>query len=692
MASDPSQLISSVIESATPSPSPSPLSSVSQVASIATAAISSVLEDVLNNSSNSTNTTTTTATATNTTTAVKQIPQWLNYTNTLVSGFLNETLFAYKQQIISQYREYNENNTLPDAFISFNSTLSSVTSLTWLWDKLPFPPILLTYFIILFLATFVVVVSSRSTIVRPRTSGVPDKSSPYYHPMDESASLQEDIFSKVTQDLIKKHKSVALSATSRTSSSLKELKKYRHEMVGATEAYLMPVFGAIGLVGLYFSYKYFDAVNIQSAMSVYFSFVAFVSTIATVSLIIKSLARIGFHKTIPHWRFTLADDHEYHNMGMEPGFDKMEEEIEKHKKAQLKKKKEKKRKQQEKDKKKNKNKDNVITEPPKPKKQPSTTKTVKKSNKVSNEKDKEAKVEICTPIAARDQYLNFYFSAGDLIGIPISLALVTLQYFTGNWLFGNILAMAVAIQGICTLRLDSFKTGLIMLGGLFLYDIYFVFGTDVMVTVATKLQVPIKLEIPRPLSITELEKVASADDVSAAAAAAAAAAARATAMLGLGDIVIPALYLSLCLRYDLYRFYEKAATIVVKPSSLLEKESSTVEVSKEEQQEEEEDDEKILLPFHLARPYPKPFFNAGIVAYAIGLVITIGVMHVFKAGQPALLYLCPAIAGSTLLTAYLRGEVKNIFAYRDQEEDKEKDDDEDEDESEDEDEEEKKNK
>ena len=41
--------------------------------------------------------------------------------------------------------------------------------------------------------------------------------------------------------------------------------------------------------------------------------------------------------------------------------------------------------------------------------------------------------------------------------------------------------------------------GFVLLGGLFFYDIFFVFGTDVMVTVAVSMDVPIKVPIsPSP--------------------------------------------------------------------------------------------------------------------------------------------------------------------------------------------------
>lgn len=44
--------------------------------------------------------------------------------------------------------------------------------------------------------------------------------------------------------------------------------------------------------------------------------------------------------------------------------------------------------------------------------------------------------------------------------------------------------------------LASFKVGFLLLWFLFFYDIFWVYGTDVMVTVAKKLDIPIKLLFP----------------------------------------------------------------------------------------------------------------------------------------------------------------------------------------------------
>lgn len=69
--------------------------------------------------------------------------------------------------------------------------------------------------------------------------------------------------------------------------------------------------------------------------------------------------------------------------------------------------------------------------------------------------------------------------------------------------------------------------------------------------------------------------------------------------------------------------------------------------------------------------FARPYFTACATAYILGLVTTVVVMHTFKAAQPALLYLSPACILSTLLTAAVRGEIKELFAYSTEEDNEE---------------------
>jgi minor histocompatibility antigen H13 len=56
----------------------------------------------------------------------------------------------------------------------------------------------------------------------------------------------------------------------------------------------------------------------------------------------------------------------------------------------------------------------------------------------------------------------------------------------------NLFGIAFAINGVELLHLNNVVTGCILLCGLFIYDIFWVFGTNVMVTVAKSFEAPIK--------------------------------------------------------------------------------------------------------------------------------------------------------------------------------------------------------
>lgn len=82
------------------------------------------------------------------------------------------------------------------------------------------------------------------------------------------------------------------------------------------------------------------------------------------------------------------------------------------------------------------------------------------------------------------------------------------------------------------MHLNNISTGCILLGGLFIYDIFWVFATDVMVTVAKSFEAPIKLVFPQDF----LERGVYGNQF---------------AMLGLGDVVIPGIFIALLLRFDI---------------------------------------------------------------------------------------------------------------------------------------------
>ncbi|KDQ57607.1 hypothetical protein JAAARDRAFT_58196 [Jaapia argillacea MUCL 33604] len=169
-------------------------------------------------------------------------------------------------------------------------------------------------------------------------------------------------------------------------------------------------------------------------------------------------------------------------------------------------------------------------------------------------------------------------------------------------LLSNLLALSFSHNALSLLKLDSFKTGCILLSGLFFYDIWWVFGTEVMLKVATTLDVPIKLLWPKSMFFSGT---------------------RGYTMLGLGDVVIPGTFISLALRYDYHRS---------KPG----------------------------------QPIRRPYFIAAVVAYIAGLVTTMTVMHCFRKAQPALLYLSPACILSFFITAVFQGELQDAWSWSDE--------------------------
>lgn len=220
-------------------------------------------------------------------------------------------------------------------------------------------------------------------------------------------------------------------------------------------------------------------------------------------------------------------------------------------------------------------------------------------------------------ILTKDFEVGIELTATDVISVSLAVGIVALYFKKKYWALNNVLGICFCIQGIERLSLGTYKIGAILLVGLFFYDIFWVFGTDVMVTVAKNLDGPIKLLFPR--SLTPLDDSGKIE----------------LSLLGLGDIVIPGFFLSLLLRFDA--------------------ENAKMPTTK----------------VNMMDNFPKPYFHTALIAYVFGLVVTFFVMFYFKAAQPALLYLVPACLGSSFLCAKVKGEVSLLLAYSEEQEENE---------------------
>ncbi|CAM9358402.1 unnamed protein product [Chrysoparadoxa australica] len=170
-----------------------------------------------------------------------------------------------------------------------------------------------------------------------------------------------------------------------------------------------------------------------------------------------------------------------------------------------------------------------------------------------------------------------------------------------TFVLSNLMAFFIALQTIGVISLESFTTAVVFLTGLFLYDIWWVNFSEVMVTVATTIEAPVKLIYPLPPGIER------AYDFS---------------ILGLGDLVIPAVFCSMMKNMD---------------------------------QAFDRDGEK--------RPDKLRYFEASIAGYAAGLAVCFYANWVTGAGQPALLFLCPSLVASAILVGLNNGEVQRVLSF-----------------------------
>jgi len=192
------------------------------------------------------------------------------------------------------------------------------------------------------------------------------------------------------------------------------------------------------------------------------------------------------------------------------------------------------------------------------------------------------------------------FSVVDFVAAFVGVLTSIWYIVTKHWIANNVLGLSFSLQGIAMLNLGSYKVGCILLWGLFVYDIFWVFGTDVMVTVARSFDAPVKLLFPKDIFQAEWE----------------------FSMLGLGDIVIPGIFIALLLRFDYHLTGEQGL-----------------------------------------RPR---FFNCTMVSYFLGLATTIFIMHTFNAAQPALLYLVPYCVGASAIVAICTGNLQTMLNFEEE--------------------------
>ncbi|XP_053968720.1 signal peptide peptidase-like 3 [Anastrepha ludens] len=229
------------------------------------------------------------------------------------------------------------------------------------------------------------------------------------------------------------------------------------------------------------------------------------------------------------------------------------------------------------------------------------------------------------------------FTAGELFSFALSVSIVCIWVLTGHWLLMDAMGMGLCVAFIAFVRLPSLKVSTLLLTGLLIYDVFwvffssYIFSTNVMVKVATRpadnpvgivarklnlgsiVKEPPKLNLPGKLVFPSIHNSGH------------------FSMLGLGDIVMPGLLLCFVLRYDAYKKSQGVTT-----------------------------DPTLQPPKGVGSRLT--YFHCSLLGYFLGLLTATVSSEIFKAAQPALLYLVPFTLLPLLTMAYLKGDLRRMWS------------------------------
>ncbi|OBS76898.1 hypothetical protein A6R68_16654 [Neotoma lepida] len=217
-----------------------------------------------------------------------------------------------------------------------------------------------------------------------------------------------------------------------------------------------------------------------------------------------------------------------------------------------------------------------------------------------------------------------------LSGFCIAVAVVWAVFRNEDrwaWILQDILGIAFCLNLIKTMKLPNFKSCVILLGLLLVYDVFFVFitpfitknGESIMVELAAgpfgnaekndgnfveatgqpsapHEKLPVLIRVPKLICYSVMSVCFMP-----------------VSILGFGDIIVPGLLIAYCRRFDVQTG------------------SSSV------------------------------YYISSTIAYAVGMIITFVVLVLMKKGQPALLYLVPCTLITASVVAWSRKEMKKFW-------------------------------
>ena len=185
------------------------------------------------------------------------------------------------------------------------------------------------------------------------------------------------------------------------------------------------------------------------------------------------------------------------------------------------------------------------------------------------------------------------FCVHDIPFYIIAVAINVFYFKTRSNIANDIIAFSIAFYAVLSIRVEKFTSAAPLLWSLLIYDVFFVYQTDVMTSVAMKIEGPVKLVM----------------NVNG----------RGNSVLGLGDLVIPGIFISVCSRFD--AFIKK---VTGKKS---------------------------------------PYWIIAMVCYTIAMGVTDYVCYKSQRGQPALLFITPLVTIPIVTCAIVRKEYRAFCSF-----------------------------
>jgi len=223
------------------------------------------------------------------------------------------------------------------------------------------------------------------------------------------------------------------------------------------------------------------------------------------------------------------------------------------------------------------------------------------------------------------------YQLAELVALLLSISLVLAWIITGHWFLMDVIATGLCISFIALVRLPNLKVSALLLLGLVIYDVFwvyfsqYIFTTNVMVRVATReAENPLntlarkfnfqryrapRLSLPGKIVFPSFHQQGR------------------FSLLGLGDIIMPGLVLCFVLRFESRKRFN--STYSNDPLSF----------------------------FHRLT-----YFQCSLFGYCAGLLAATISSEVFKCAQPALLFLVPFTLIPLLFIAHLKGDLNSMWS------------------------------